>query len=487
MYCMQCGAEIPDGAGYCLACGSKVVMPLAGQTWQEAPQSAAQADPAQRVMHATLTQVSMPGAQRPQAPAAPQMPYAAQQQYGVPGQAPYGAQQQPYAAQQAPYGTQQQYGVPGQMPYQQQPFAAPGQTPSQEAGQSRESFMRTVASKAKSTVSSMADRATSTVNQMAGGEGAVELRFGDFFDAVPKRHEASESDDVFICGTAKTTPPLDKVTTDWPHPWIWSRVLAVLAVTFLGCYVLFRVFGNEKAAPSVIFLGSFMVPFATLVFFYEVNVLRNTSLVETVRMFFMGGVGSLLVLYPVSALLPGGGVYDIGPAMITGLTEEIAKIAIIVVFMHRAKDRNFVLEGLLYGAAVGAGFAAFESSGYAYEAGIQGGIEFMMESIVMRGILSIGGHVAWAAVEGAALASVEGEDGFSFSQLRNPRFITLALIPVVLHGLWDTYVPVIDDIGFFGIPIKYYLLIIAIWVVLAVMLKRGLDQVNSLVAQGKTA
>ena len=391
--------------------------------------------------------------------------------------------QQPYAQQ--PYATQVSAGtqrVLYQQPVQQIPQQQPIQTqPVQQ--QSREGFMKTVATKARDTVSHMADRATNTVNQMAGGQGAVELRFGDFFDAVPKRHERSESDEVFICGTAKTTPPLDKVTTDWPHPWIWSRVLAVLVVTFLGCYALFRLFNNDKAVPSIIFLGSFMVPFATLVFFFEVNALRNTSLVETVRMFFMGGVGALLVLYPVSALLPGGGVYDFGPAMITGLTEEIAKIAIIVVFMKRANDRNFVLEGLLYGAAVGAGFAAFESAGYAYEAGILGGLDYMTESIVQRGVLSIGGHVAWAAVEGAALASVEGDEGFSFTQLYNRRFLALALIPVFLHGIWDTYVPILDDFGLFGISIKYFLLVAVIWVVLVVLLKRGLDQVNALAAR----
>ena len=442
MYCMNCGTEIPDGAAFCPECGSKVIAPPVGQAWQTPVQAA------------------------PQAPQASYGPAAQPSSQQVP-QAPYGASQAPYATQQPPYGSQPQ-----------SPYGAAPQQPRKSGAE----FMRTVASKARKTVGSMAGRAVSTVNQMAGGSEAevVELRFRDFVDAVPKRHGFENSEEVFICGTRTTTPTIDKVAAEWPHPWVYSRVLALFVLTFLGCVALYSFFGNDKAIPGIIFIGALMTPFSALVFFFEVNAPRTISIAETVVMFFMGGIGSILLLYPVSVIFPGGGVYDFIPAMVTGLTEELAKILIIVIFMRRAKERNYVLSGLLFGAAVGAGFAVFESAGYAYEAGIAYGYEEMIGTIVARGVLSIGGHVAWAAVEGAALALGEGDNGFSFAQLRSRQFLMLALIPVVLHGLWDTYVPVLDDVGLFGIPVKCYLLTIAIWIVLAVMLHRGLAQVNTL-------
>ena len=174
---------------------------------------------------------------------------------------------------------------------------------------------------------------------------------------------------------------------------------------------------------------------------------------------------------------------------------------------QKLSSRN-VLNGLLIGATVGAGFATFESAGYAFynflmsfvssffenliysgldEAAAMGaafnaGFTPMMVVIVLRGILAIGGHVAWAACEGAALALSEGDEGFELRQLADRRFLVIALISVVLHGIWDMDMPVIDSITIpvVGVPVRYLLLIVAIWLVVAVMLHRGLAQINLL-------
>ena len=55
----------------------------------------------------------------------------------------------------------------------------------------------------------------------------------------------------------------------------------------------------------------------------------------------------------------------------------------------------------------------------------------------------------------------------------------MATLCVVLHGLWDAEIPVLDGINWpvLGSP-KYVLLVILIWVVVMVMLHRGLTQLN---------
>ena len=108
----------------------------------------------------------------------------------------------------------------------------------------------------------------------------------------------------------------------------------------------------------------------------------------------------------------------------------------------------------------------------------------MMMTIVLRGILSPGGHIAWAAVEGAALALCEGKDGFSKSQLWDPRFLAVAITCIVLHGVWDMTVPFLTGNLVFA---KYALLIVAIWIVVGVMMHRGLQQINQLVTEADEA
>ena len=80
--------------------------------------------------------------------------------------------------------------------------------------------------------------------------------------------------------------------------------------------------------------------------------------------------------------------------MLIGLVEELAKAVIVAVFLFKIKKSNYILDGLLIGAAVGAGFAAFETAGYILRFGLNSGLEAMLEIIKLRGFSVPGGHVA---------------------------------------------------------------------------------------------
>lgn len=356
-----------------------------------------------------------------------------------------------------------------------------------------------------SAVSSVMGNVTERINKMAGGSGSVELKFGDFFKEAFKRHSRGEANEIFACGTPSTTPAISEVATEWPKPWLWSRVLLVLAATFAGLVALYQYFGNPLALPGVIFMGALLVDFSLLVFFFETNAPRNVSITEAVKMFFIGGVASLLAVMMLHKVIPGAGTGAIDAALLTGLIEELAKILIVAFFMSRAKGRVYVLNGLLIGAAVGAGFSVFENAGYAfsgfldnfiaaYNYAVQNnageafiynyGYQAIMDSTSCRLLGNLGGHAAWAAVEGAALALCAKGDKFEWNQLSNPRFLAFAAICVVFHGLWDAYVPYLADIAvpFVG-SLKGVLLIVAVWVVIAVMLNRGLAQINEVASE----
>jgi protease PrsW len=128
---------------------------------------------------------------------------------------------------------------------------------------------------------------------------------GDFFSEVFKKRESSEVDDYFVVGTSRTTPPIEDVSTNWPKPWFFFRVLLFLGLVYLGFYFAFQQFGNPKLIPGLIMMGSLAVPLATVILFFELNVPRNISFNRVLMLVASGGIVSLfgaLVGFSVSDL-----------------------------------------------------------------------------------------------------------------------------------------------------------------------------------------
>ncbi len=321
------------------------------------------------------------------------------------------------------------------------------------------------------------DGVTSKVNQMAGGQGAVPLRFKDFFTGVFQRHTRDEAEKIFICGTAETTPDPASISSEWPHPWLYSRVILVFSAALFALAAAWSIFGAMVSIPAIIVIGSFMVPIATMVFFFEVNAPRNISFLTIMQIFLLGGAAAILLVFPLYELFPGAGAESLFPALLTSLVEEVGKLVIVAFFIKTQRGRRYILNGLLIGAAVGAGFASIESAGYAFSSFLEValasgsaelGVISAYDTIILRGILAISGHVAWAAISGAALQIALAGGPFDWGKLFDARFLGLFAIPVALHAIWDWF------------PIYPVLLVltVVVWVVLVVLLHRGIDEVN---------
>src|SRR5205085_11498196 len=93
----------------------------------------------------------------------------------------------------------------------------------------------------------------------------------------------------------------------------------------------------------------------------------------------------------------------------------------------------------LFGAAVGAGFAAFESAGYAFRELLNQNFNLnaMSEVIHLRAFLTPFGHVAWTAIAAGALWRAKGDRPLTFATFTDTRFLKAFSIPVVLHMIWD--------------------------------------------------
>ncbi len=317
-----------------------------------------------------------------------------------------------------------------------------------------------------------------SLNQYVGNDSPADLNWRVLFTDVFKKHTIDEAEEIFICGTKTTTPDMEHITKGWPHPWLYSRVLVMLLITFFLLWFCVNLFNNINAFPGMIVIGSFAVPLSMMVLFMETNVWRNVSMYKIITTFFVGGCASLvatLFLYSIFSVEE----LDFFGALMVSIIEEVGK-AVIVYLIIRNSNRVSILTGLLIGASVGAGFAAFESAGYAFVSGLSVSGSQMLDAInntiLLRGMLAPGGHVAWAAISGVGIAiAAKTRSITDFSIMTDAKFLRLFLIPVVLHWFWDSPLASLCNriFPYFG----HIALTVIVWIVLLMLINMGLAEV----------
>ncbi len=212
----------------------------------------------------------------------------------------------------------------------------------------------------------------------------------------------------------------------------WLKTLLIGVLLFILALIASIITLNTNLFPTVILIGSFLVPVAYVTFFYERRHLSSLSLASTLIAFFVGGLLGVLAASFLEPLVVHR--VDFGTTITVGLIEEAAKILAVIIISRRLKH-DAEMDGLIIGAAVGMGFAAFESTGYAFTAFLASGGNLSQAVFVtlLRGILSPIGHGTWTAILAAVL----------FRESRNGRFrinltvIGYYLLVSLLHGLWD--------------------------------------------------
>ncbi len=336
------------------------------------------------------------------------------------------------------------------------------------------------------TIGGLLDSVGSRLNSLASTEKLEGFSLGDMFSEVFKKRTQEETDEYFICGTSKTTPPIENAITGWPKPWFFMRVLIFMSLIYFGFLFAWKEFNNMNLLPGLMMMGSLVFPLATVILFFELNTPRNISFHYTLGLLCTGGVVSLfisLIGFQVSSLSS-----ILGPPA-AGIVEEVGKLLTVIIVVRNVKYK-YVLNGLLFGAAVGAGFAVFESAGYAFNsfldpvlkvvsgrASFQGNLLAyaggnMTSNIVLRGLLSPFCHVAWTAIAAGALWRVKGDKPFRPDMLANPLFLKAFMIPMGLHMIWNfSYIPS-------PFWIKHIVLGVIGWFIVFGIVQQGLKQVR---------
>jgi RsiW-degrading membrane proteinase PrsW (M82 family) len=318
---------------------------------------------------------------------------------------------------------------------------------------------------------------------MTGFEGKAIVKFSELFQDTFKKHSRSDLDSLLYAGTQAAT-----YDRQWRLPWLYIRVFGVLLSTYLLlwlCTILFSSMSGN-VIPGVIFTGALVAPATLMVFFWEFNQAKNLSLFDVIRIFFIGGAMSLLLTFVVTFftdLLHSSGSYGVGAAFVEAtfisFTEEVAKVVVVFILIRKLYG-CLISNGLLVGAIVGTGFAVFETMGYGTRALNWGDMEF---TLFVRGVLSVGGHVVWAAISGAAimLAQPPGAMKINIQTMAWGKFLALFSVPFVLHLLWDFVAFTVNSD-----PVAYTLLaclVVVAWVFIVRLINSGLRQYATLLGQ----
>lgn len=329
-------------------------------------------------------------------------------------------------------------------------------------------------------------------------ENKRSISWGDIFSDVWKKHRKDQRTALLTKGMGSHIPAPNRMLSDWQKPWLFARVLIAGLVLSVLIGISCVIFPGYGMLLMLCLLPAFVVPLSVMLFYWEMNIPGNISIYEALLLTLLGGCLSLTVTGIMRTVFPG--ISEI--AFLAGpLPEELAKCLIVTIFLCR-KKYNYGLQGILIGGAVGVGFSAMESAGYAlqiFDIGIQNAmgtniiIRSMADILVRRGVLAIGGHVVWAALYGGALALIKGKGKMSPKCFANSLFWLTFSAAFLLHTAWnfsasylagklpDSLVTslVKFEAGTVTQWVKYIVLIILAWLLLFYIMKKSIRQMVS--------
>jgi len=303
----------------------------------------------------------------------------------------------------------------------------------------------------------------------------------EFLSQTLSSHEWKEFEAKLSVGTNLTTPELNTAMSFFPKPWIFVKVLSGSLLTYLLLLALLSHYQLSaiNLIPALIITGCFAVPLAVLTLFFEMNTAENVSVIFVLKLVIIGGALSFLLTFILFDYFPI--LEELYGAASAGFIEEIAKfLAVLALGKRFIKNRHsYILNGVLYGAAVGTGFAGFESAGYALRVGLENNsFKSLNDLIIMRGLLSPFMHITWTAIAAGAFWMAYKSNQSFLKSIVSVRFLSLFAISVGIHFLWNF--PLLEVLSLPNTlePIKLFILGILSWMVVLRIVFVGLQELR---------
>ena len=205
-------------------------------------------------------------------------------------------------------------------------------------------------------------------------------------------------------------------------------------VALLGTFV---VSGQVVATPPLIAAAALLPPLGWAGLVLLLDRRAREPWAPLCASFLWGAAAAALVAAEVNdALLATQGLGDAVPTLLGPAVEEIAKAsALLVVLAVWPGALNDPLDGIVYGALAGLGFAATENLGYYTLAALQGGAPGLTHALWLRGLLQGMNHAAFTATVGAAVGWASG------SGVGRPARTGIVLVglglAILVHAVWN--------------------------------------------------
>ncbi|MGQ0572550.1 MAG: PrsW family intramembrane metalloprotease [Armatimonadota bacterium] len=162
--------------------------------------------------------------------------------------------------------------------------------------------------------------------------------------------------------------------------------------------------------------------------------------------------------FVINSILGPKWAVGLGASMVAPIVEETAKgLALVLLFVLVRHEFNNLVDGIVYGALIGLGFAMTENVLYFARAHAAGGLAEVGLSFYGRVIMAGLNHSLYTALTGA---------GFGLARESSSNLVKLAapivgyLGAILMHGLWNGLLVTIDLTGIQVSPVVYLLFII---------------------------
>lgn len=260
-----------------------------------------------------------------------------------------------------------------------------------------------------------------------GFEKIEGFSFSKFMRKLFSKHSWEDTEEYLCYGSPSQIPDISTVAPLWPAPWLFFRLILITVLAVIFLYWKMDFFGNNFIFMPLLIFGVIGIPFASLIFFWEVNIPQNVSLLSLIRIMLISGFLSIAITLFIHKFLGN----QENPIW-AGPIEETAK-ALAMLFFLKNKKYCYKLNGLLIGAAVGAGFAVIETGGYVMNAEEE--FNFVM---IGRALCSPFGHIAYSALVGAGLWRVAKNVKWDVANLLNRKFLSLFSCAIAIHMFWNS-------------------------------------------------
>jgi RsiW-degrading membrane proteinase PrsW (M82 family) len=264
------------------------------------------------------------------------------------------------------------------------------------------------------------------------------------------------------------------------------RVLAVIGLVLVGLITLLLI--GVDVGPVSLATGLVLatVPVPIYVFLaLRIDRFEPEPLPLLAWAFFWGATAATfiaLVLNTAGQALVGsqfgsdvGEIY--GGSVSAPVVEESAKgVVLLLIYRWRRWQLDGVLDGMVYAAMVGLGFAMTENVLYYSNAAVEGGVP-LAATFFMRGVLAPFTHPVFTCMTGI---------GFGLAVVSPRRWVRrLApaaglLTAIGLHSLWNTSATVGDGVAFLGV---YFLIMVPIFFGLIAVAAVSMQREGRIVAQ----